>query len=503
MSQYIRVPTPAEIEECSKEFGLQLSEEEIEDYLELYPNIIKEISTLREYGGRTLQPKQGETRRWGTPTGAENPNNEFVVLTDITNDKSGILDGYRVGLKDNISVAGVPMTCGSSMFWNYTPASDATVVTRMLNEGASIVGKLNMEDFAFSGSGEISANGPTINPNDSEHLAGGSSSGSAAAVVSGQVDMSLGTDQGGSVRVPAAICGCVGLKPTFGLVPYTGIVGLGPSFDHVGPLANTVSDCAVMLDAIAGCDQMDPRQQQTPHSDSDFLSFTDPGNITLGRLEEGFGDGIEPAVSDTVDNALDSLQNADFEITDSSIPLHDTGGPAISMGVMLEEITALFRSEGVGYFMNGYYDTQFADYFSQAIRLRANELPQTLKLTLSLGQYLKEKYQSRFYFKANNLRPNLRHAYDTVFDDVDVLVMPTTPKTAHKRKPDVMRTELLTRGMEMSTNTVQFNMTGHPAISLPCGDVDGLPVGMMIVAPRGEDRQLLQIANKVERTINL
>lgn len=495
----VRIPSKREIKDIATEQYLSLTDEEASDIATLAIPILDEISTLD--GIRDPDPK-----RWDSPDGrstdrslsaSKDPYNAFVTECQVSGAVDGILDGYDIGVKDNVSVAGVRMTCGSKLFQEYVPGRDATIVTRLLAAGGDVVGKLNMSDFAFSGSGELSANGPILNPRDPDHLAGGSSGGSAAAVVSGDVDIAVGTDQGGSVRLPAAICGCVGLKPTYGLVPYDGIVGLGPSFDHVGPLATSVEDCAVALAAMTGA----PGRSDGGDFDTSIRGDEKLDDLTLGRLEEGFGETIDEEVAETVDDALGSLEEGGFDVVDLSVPYHHTAS-AITTAVTFEELAALFRSEGVGYFRRGFYDVQFADHFAMARRTRADDLPITVKLGLVVGQYLADHYHSRYYFRAQNLRPELAEAYDRRLSEVDALVMPTAPHVALESDVELTRRKAVDRGTGMTANTGPFNMTGHPAISLPCGTHDGLPVGLMVVGERNDDGALLRVARRIERALD-
>lgn len=393
------------------------------------------------------------------------------------------------------------MTVGSKLFDGYVPSTDATIVTRLLDAGATITGKLNMEDMAFSGSGELSATGPVLNPRDHDYIAGGSSSGSIAAVVDGDVDIAIGGDQGGSIRIPAAWSGGVGHKPTHGLVPYTGIVGLGYSFDHAGPMARTVEDCALALDVVAGKDPLDPRQGVV-ETDSYAAGLSDDvSDLTVGVLTDGFGHAqSEPGVDETVRGALDELAAAGATVTDVSVPMH-ADGLAIWNAVATAETTATIRDEGVGKYGTGFYDTQFADAFGKARRSHADDYLSTLKLTVVLGQYMSDEYRSHYYAKAKNLGRELGARYDEALADVDVLAMPTTPQTAHEAVPDLTRLEVIDRALNMLSNTAPFDVTGHPAVSVPAGESEGLPVGLMLVGDQFDDSTVLRTAYAFERTV--
>jgi amidase len=437
------------------------------------------------------------------PTRDEDPLNAIIRTCTVRGADSGLLAGYDVGLKDNVSLADVEMTFGSDVVSGYVPSIDATIVTRLLDAGGTITAKLNMENLAFSGSGEMSAYGPVLNPHDEEHLAGGSSSGSAAAVVSGAVDVSIGGDQAGSIRIPASWCGCVGHKPTHGLVPYTGILGLGRSFDHTGPLARNVADCARTLEAIAGKDPLDPRQGVVRTQ-----SYTDavnddptPEEFTIGVVEEGFGrEESEESVDETVRAALEDFAEAGATVTEVSIPMHLDGLP-IWNGIANEGTTATINGEGIGHFGNGYYDTDLMAAFAEARREHADKYPPTIKLVATIGEYLAEEYHSHYYAKAQNLSRDLSVAYNEVLADVDLLAMPTTPQTAHERIENPTNLQIIERAVNQIHNTCPFDVTGHPAISVPASTSDGLPVGLMLVGPHFDDATVLQAAHAFEQHV--
>jgi amidase len=235
----VQPPTPEEIREKAAAHHIDLTDEEVEDFAAIVPGVLAGYERLDELVDPRPRIEHTDRDPGYKPGPEEDPLNAFVTKCRVSGADDGPLAGYEVGIKDNVAVAGVEMTLGSKLFEGYVPSTDATIVTRLLDAGATITGKLNMEDMAFSGSGELSATGPVLNPRDENHIAGGSSSGSAAAVASGAVDVAIGGDQGGSIRIPASWSGIVGHKPTHSLVPYTGIVGLGRSFDHAGPMASS------------------------------------------------------------------------------------------------------------------------------------------------------------------------------------------------------------------------------------------------------------------------
>lgn len=499
----LRSPTTDEIERYAAAHHMDLSEEEIEEMAAVIPELLGAYERLEELSPSKPEVKYPNRHAGDEPSTDDDPLNAFIRTCEISGADSGLLAGYDVGLKDNVSLADIEMTFGSDVVSGYVPSIDATIVTRLLDTGASITGKLNMENLAFSGSGEMSAFGPVKNPHDTDHLAGGSSSGSAAAVVTEDADVAIGGDQAGSIRIPAAWCGCVGHKPTHGLVPYTGILGLGRSFDHTGPLARSVTDCARVLEAIAGKDPLDPRQGAV--TTQSYTDVTDddptPDDLTIGVLEQGFGhEESEPDVDDTVRDALDAFAESGAEVTDVSIPMHLDGLP-IWNGIANEGTTATIAGEGSGHFGNGYYDTDLMEAFADARRKNADKYPPTIKLVATFGEYLAEEYHSHYYAKAQNLSRDLAAAYDEALGDVDVLAMPTTPQTAHERIENPSNLQIIERAVNMLPNTSPFDVTGHPAISVPAGTSDGLPVGVMFVGQHFDDATVLQAGHTFEQCV--
>ena len=477
----IRPPTTEEIRNIASNYHITLSEDEVTDFAAVIDEILEGYERIDELPDPKPEVKYHHRDPGYKPGPEEDPLNAFVTKCEVQGADDGPLSGYEVGLKDNVSLAGVEMTLGSKLMEGYVPSTDATIVTRLLDAGATITAKLNMEDMALSGSGELSATGPVLNPHDDDYIAGGSSSGSAAAVGSGEADVAIGGDQGGSIRIPASWSGIVGHKPTHSLVPYTGIAGLGRSFDHAGPMGSTVEDCARVLDVIAGEDGLDPRQGKVPTQEYTDGLGRDPDEITVGVLKEGFGhEQSEDGVDEMVRGALDSFASAGAELTEVSVPMHLDGLP-IWNAIGLEEIAATVDSECVGHYSDGFYDTQFADAFGRARRAQANDYLTTMKLTLVLGQYLADEYRGHYYAKGQNLSRQLATAYDDALADVDVLAMPTTPQTAHEVNRDISRVEAIDRALNMLPNTAPYDNTGHPAISVPAGTSQGLPVGLMFV----------------------
>lgn len=435
----------------------------------------------------------------GPPDPADDPLNAWVRRCRIEGENGGLLADRRIAVKDNVSIAGMPMTCGTRFLRGYTPQVDATVVIRMLAEGATITGVTNMDAFAFSGVGDTSDYGPTFNPHDPERYAGGSSAGSAAAVSNGEVDIAVGGDQGGSVRIPAAWSGCIGHKPTHGLVPFTGIFRVDNTIDHIGPLSQTVEDSARWLDAVAGNDPLDPRQG--PVEPGSYTESLDRGveDLTIGILEEGFGlDQSEDEVDDAVRDAIGEFESLGSDVESVSIPEHDDAMP-IWLPIIVEGAAATLVNEGEGYGWEGFYDTALAETLSKFRKASANNLPFNVKVAALIADYLSDRYHGGFYGKAQNLRRSFTQAYDNVLNEVDLLALPTTPMRAFEHDPERSNADTFRHALLPALNTCAFNTTGHPSVSVPCAKPDGLPVGLMLVGSHFDDGTVLAAAHAFEQ----
>ena len=394
------------------------------------------------------------------------------------------------------------MSCGSLVLDGYVPEMDATVLTRLLDAGAEVVATLTLDNFAFSGAGDTSTHGAMLNPHNPEYLAGGSSGGSAAALYYDDIDITIGGDQGGSIRIPASWCGVVGLKPTYGLVPYTGIVGIDNSFDHTGPMARTAADVALTLQVIASKDPLDPRQGEVPVYPYTEALGRGVSGLRIGVLSEGFGlENSEPDVDESVRKALGVFSEMGAQTSEVSVPAHKEA-PAIVWGLMAEGATATLRGNGMGHHWHGLYNSGLAETLGKSRRSQANDFPPTVKLILLVGSYMSERYHGRMYAKAQNLRPSLRASYDRALEQVDVLALPTTPMKAHRYEPDLGPKGIIDHGWNMLDNTAPFDMTGHPAISVPCGKSNGLPVGLMLVTRHFDDATLLRAAHAFEQHVD-
>jgi amidase len=377
---------------------------------------------------------------------------------------------------------------------------DATIVTRLLDAGAVILGKAHCEYFCLSGGSHTSAAGPVHNPRKHGYSAGGSSSGSAALVAAGEVDMAIGGDQGGSIRMPASYCGIYGLKPTWGLVPYTGVMPIEIFVDHTGPMTATVKDNALMLEVLAGDDGYDPRiKAPATVSYSEALSGGVKG-MKIAVVKEGFGwANSEADVDAKVRAGAKLFEKLGAQVTEVSIPMHLVGG-AIWTPIGAEGLTqTMMWGDGYGVSRSDLYSTALMD-FHRGWRWRADELSETTKLMTMLGTYINQQFGSRFYGKAVNISRRLKAAYDSVLAEHDLLLMPTLPLKATKLpEPGAPREEIIARAFEMLPNTAPFDITHHPAMSIPCGLGDGLPIGMMLVGKAFDEATIYRAAYAFEQ----
>ncbi len=495
----VQRPTHAQLKEIVTDFGMHMSDERIGEFLAIMNDTIAAydvVDAMPDFLPTVDYPRTSGYR----PGPEENPLNAWYVKTEIKGAPRGPLAGKTIVLKDNVCLAGVPMMNGASTLKGYTPDVDATIVNRILDAGGTIVGKAHCEYFCLSGSSHTNATGHVHNPHKRGYSAGGSSSGSGALVASGEVDMAIGGDQGGSIRMPASFCGCYGMKATHGLVPYTGVMPIENTIDHTGPMTRTVADNALLLEAIAGEDGLDPRQY-APVTDT-YTAALNKGvsGLRIGVLKEGFGlDVSEADVDEKVRAAAARLKALGAIVDDVSVPIHKDGA-AIWTPIAVEGLTnQMMKGNGFGTGWEGMYTTSLLDYHANW-RSRADELSDTLKICMFIGEYFLKHHRGHFYAKAQNLARKLRADYDAMFGAYDLLLMPTTPmKATPLPPPDASLALYCQRAFEILPNTSPFDVTGHPGMNVPCGMSDGLPVGMMLVGKKYAESTIYQAAAAFER----
>jgi amidase len=498
----VQAPTPAQLKELADDLGFDLDEAELAAFGELIGPSIDAYNAVDRMA-QELPPVKYARSPGHRPSDEENRHGAWYVKTIIEGARDGKLKGKRLAIKDNVCIAGVPMMNGASTLEGYLPDVDATIVTRILDAGGTILGKAVCEYFCFSGDSHTSASGPVHNPHRRGHSAGGSSSGSAALVAAGEVDMAIGGDQGGSIRIPASFCGIYGMKLTHGLVPYTGVMPIELTIDHTGPMTATVADNALLLEVLAGPDGLDPRQQGVPAEDYTAALGRGAAGLRIAVVSEGFGHAnSEPEVDAKVRQAADAFRNLGATLDEVSIPLHRMG-QAIWLPVAAEGATAqMMLGNGYGFNWKGLYVTSLLD-FHAGWRDRADELSDSLKLTMLLGHHMIKNYRGYYYAKAQNLARQLAAAYDRVLADYDLLLMPTLPiKATRLPDEDAPIGEIVARALEMIPNTSPFDVTGHPAMSLPCGKVDGLPVGVMLIGRHYAEKTIYRAAHAYEQGVD-
>ncbi|MFP4629033.1 MAG: Asp-tRNA(Asn)/Glu-tRNA(Gln) amidotransferase subunit GatA [Halobacteriales archaeon] len=414
--------------------------------------------------------------------------NIFLARETLEPTESGPLDGLDVAVKDNISTAGVPTTCGSRMLEGYVPPYDATVVERVREAGGRIVGKTNMDEFGMGTTTETSAFGPTENPAAEGRVPGGSSGGSAAAVAAGEADLALGSDTGGSVRCPAAFTGVVGLKPTYGLVSRYGLVAYANSLEQIGPMAPDVEGVARLLEVIAGPDERDATTADAPASGG-YLDAVDAGvdGLTVAVPEE-MREGVADPVLEAVDAGLERLEAAGAAVVDVSLPALDAAVQAYYVIAMGEASSNLARFDGVRY---GHAEDAGGDWNETFAARRAAGFGEEVTRRVLLGTFaLSAGYQERYYRQAQHARAWLARDFDELFASVDAIVGPTMPVEPFPLGEALEDPVTMYRA---DANTVPVNLANLPAISVPVEPTRDLPVGAQVIAPAFEEATVLRV----------
>ncbi len=491
-------PTVDDVADLAAELHMTMSLEEAAEYHALMGGMFDAYDVIDALPNPLPQVKYPRIPGF-KPAAEDNKYGAWAIKSEVKGAAEGKLAGRTVVLKDNVALAGVPMMNGATTLEGFIPAADATIVTRMLDAGATIVGKAVCEHFCLSGGSHTSDPAPVHNPWRMGYSAGGSSSGSAALVASGEVDMAIGGDQGGSIRIPASYCGIYGMKPTHGLVPYTGVMPIESTIDHTGPMTASVADNALLLEVLAGADGLDPRQYSPQVNAYTEALGKGVKGMKIGILKEGFlMPNLQPEVDAKVRAAADRLAKLGADVSEVSIPEHLTALAAWNPITLEGFVMQMMHGNGMGFNWKGLYDVGLIEAHS-TWRQKADDLSKTLKLTMLVGQWGLSHYRGRYYAKARNISIAVKAAYDAVFANYDLLLMPTLPcvSTPLPAK-DASLEEIVTRAFEMTGTTSPFDVTGHPAMSIPCGLADGLPVGLMLIGKDYTEATIYQAASAFE-----
>ncbi|MFD0715935.1 Asp-tRNA(Asn)/Glu-tRNA(Gln) amidotransferase subunit GatA [Paenibacillus sp. GCM10027626] len=406
----------------------------------------------------------------------------------------GLLFGLPAGIKDNIVTEGLLTTCASQFLSNHNPIYDATTVRKLRAAQAVTIGKLNMDEFAMGGSNENSSFYPTRNPWNTDFVPGGSSGGSAAAVAAGQVYFSLGSDTGGSIRQPASYCGIVGMKPTYGLVSRYGLVAFASSLDQIGPLTKNVEDAAYVLQAIAGYDEKDSTSANVPIADYVSALTGDVKGLRIGVPKEYLGQGIDPAVKEAVMAALKVYEDMGAVWEEVSLPHTEYAVATYYLLASSEASSNLARFDGVRYGVRADNPDNLIDLYRKS---RSQGFGEEVKRRIMLGTYaLSSGYYDAYYLKAQKVRTLIKQDFDNVFESFDLIVGPTVPTTAFRIG------EQIGDPLTMYLNdicTIPVNLAGVPAISVPCGFADGMPIGLQIIGKAFDESTVLRAAHAFEQ----
>jgi len=406
----------------------------------------------------------------------------------------GPLAGVPVALKDNLCTQGIKTTAGSKILYNFIPPYDATVVRKLHAAGFILIGKTNLDEFAMGSSTENSGFHTTRNPWDLGRVPGGSSGGSAAAVAARMAPLALGSDTGGSVRQPAALCGIVGMKPTYGRVSRYGLIAYASSLDQIGPLTRNVRECALLLNAIAGHDPHDSTSTAVPRPDFAMTCGRGLNGLRVGVPKEYFGHGVTAPVAATVRAAIDRIAELGATAEECSLPYTEYGLAAYYILAPAEASSNLARFDGVRF---GLRSKTFSGHIGLTERTRDEGFGAEVKQRIMVGTYaLSAGYYDAFYRRAQQVRTLIRRDFDRAFETFDVLVTPTAPSTAFRigEKADPLAMKLA------DVCTLPVNMAGLPAISLPCGFVEGLSVGLQLIGRAFDEETLIRVAHAYEAT---
>jgi amidase len=505
-THHITYASEEKIRLCGEQLGFKLDKNLLTEYTNIINGglaVYEELHKQPNYQPLVNYPRTPGYR----PSLSENKYGAWAMKTSLKVKEKGKLAGKKIVLKDNIALAGVKMMNGAKFLETHTPDIDATVAVRILEEGGEIVGKAHCEYLCCSGGSHTNAQGSVKNPYNMDHSSGGSSSGCGVIVSIREADMAVGGDQGGSIRIPSCWCGIYGMKPTHGLVPYTGAMGMEHTIDHLGPMTNSVYDNALFLEVLAGRDGFDTRQTFgcPEHGKTNYVQESgcdkpikdEPlKGITIGVLKEGFW-GLEKEVDEKVLSSIEHFKTLGATVKEVSIEMHKLGG-AIFSGIFYQGFLSEFKGK---FGHKDLYDLSTVNAFDKWT-LNPDILSETIKVCLTTGQFLQNEYQNQFYAKTRNLARKFKEDYEKCLtDECDVVVMPTLP-IAPTKLPETNcdLTSNLTSGFNMIANTAGINATGHPAMTVPCGMVNGLPIGMMLVSKDYQESLIYKVAYAFEQT---
>ncbi len=489
----MRSVTESDIEEIANSIDLEFAGDEAASAAERLNTLSGIYEELEAAPVESIEPRKSDGDHFESqpyrPDEDEDPHNAWLAKFDLTRpNETGRLSDLTVAIKDNTCVRGIEITCGSQAFEGVVPGEHADVVDRFLNAGATIAGKTNMDELAFGPTSETSAFGPTKNPVDTDHVAGGSSAGSASAVASGDVDLALGTDTGGSVRIPASYCGIVGIKPTYGRVPLQGIAELAYSMDHVGPLASDVETAARGLEVMADA--------APDGDDPDYVGDLglDPAELTVGVCDPFFEKHTSGEVERSVRTAIGELEDLGATVRDVEIPAMEYSRQAW-WGIAPAEFAAAYASDNIGLWRHGRPEPTFPAASARVRQASSRALGTNIKEMLALGTHLLETHNGFHYIRGRRLRSLLRNQFESVFEDIDVLAAPTTPTTA-------LELDGFERGVTPPVNwtTHPANLTGHPGITIPLENPNGeLPVGFQLMGAWHDEETIIDAAYVFEQ----
>lgn len=470
------------VRNASEQYGYELSDDEIEAYAAELDAILESFENF-DPADPVDEPAEDVNE------GEDEYNALRQTFSLSVAKKTDTLAGLKLGVKENMAVAGVPMTCGSDAF-SVVPGAHSTVVRRLAEAGGDVCATTNMDEFAFWTTSETCAYGPIDNPAAPDRVPGGSSGGSGAAVAAGILDAALGSDTGGSVRIPASYCGVVGLKPTHAAVSRSGFVDLAPSLDHIGVLANSVATTARVFQAIAGPDARDPSTRgMPPREEIDVQSDID--TLSIGVIEEGMADATDP-VREEVNSTVEDLADAGVEVDQVSLPtLQETAEALLTTAGI--EFARLIADEGQVYGIGTGYNEALRTTIAN---LPVEKLGENVYNQLLLNSAVLDSSPAQYYIGAQRVRETFIAEVEDTMANYDGLVLPTTPQTAPSFGT-ITDQEGFVRTFRL---TGPFNFTGHPALSVPCGEVDGRPVGFQIVTDRHDEATALSLGAAVENS---